>query len=63
MLSVWFTFIIGIEILDNAIIQASNIKGIDITPGKTTKLAQIPITQPYLLKTINIQLVQSTRQI
>ena len=33
-------FIIGIEILGNAIRQASNIKGVDITPRKTTKLAQ-----------------------
>ena len=33
-------FIIGIEILGNAIRQASNIKGINIAPGKTPKLAQ-----------------------
>ena len=40
MPSVWFTFHYGIEILGNAIRQASNIKGIAITPGKTTILAQ-----------------------
>ena len=32
--------IIGIEIIGNAIRQASNIKGIDILPRKTAKLAQ-----------------------
>ena len=33
-------FIIGIEVLGNAIRQSATIKGIEITPGKTAKLAQ-----------------------
>ena len=33
-------FIIGLEILGNAIRQSSTIKGIDITPGKIAKLAK-----------------------
>ena len=33
-------FVIGIEILGNAIRKSTDIKGIDIVPGKTVKLAQ-----------------------
>ena len=33
-------FIIGLEILGNAIKQSTTIKGIDVAPGKTAKLAQ-----------------------